>query len=189
MDLAGALESLRGGLVVGLPTDTVYGIGADPMRRDSVERLFLAKQRPEIKPIPILAGSIADVRRIAVLDPAIVEEVERHWPGALTLILPKADGLPEWIGNPQRNTVGVRVPDHPVTSALLAAAGPLAVTSANLSGQPPTSHDAGARSVFGDAVATYLPGVAGGGLPSTVVDLTGERPVVMRAGSIVWSGS
>ena len=189
MDVTDALASLRSGHLVGVPTDTVYGIAADPTQRSSLERLFAAKLRPEIKPIPILAGSLADVRRVAVLPAAVAEQAEEHWPGALTLILPKADGVPEWIGDPETNTVGIRIPDHPVAAALLVAAGPLAVTSANLSGRPSTRDEREASVVFADAVAVYLPGSGGGGLSSTVVDVTGERPIVVRTGPVAWSGA
>jgi len=187
--LTTALEALRNGEIIGLPTDTVYGIAADPMQRSAVERLFAAKRRTGIKPIPILASTIADVRRVAVIDDDIAVLAERHWPGGLTLILARGSGVPEWIGDPKRNTVGVRIPDHPLALEVLAAAGPLAVTSANRSGAKPAFDVIGAQEVFGGSVAAYLPGSGRGGPASTVVDLSGDKPKVLRKGPVVWAAS
>jgi tRNA threonylcarbamoyl adenosine modification protein (Sua5/YciO/YrdC/YwlC family) len=185
-DIGPALAALRRGEVIGLPTDTVYGIAADPMQRSAVERLFVAKDRPEIKPIPILAASIEDVRRVAVIDDDVSAIAGRHWPGGLTLILPRAPAVPDWVGDPGRNTVGVRIPDHPVALEVLTAAGPLAVTSANRSSEKPAIDAAGAAESLGDSIAVYLPGVAGGGESSTIVDLSGHEPRILRHGPVEW---
>ncbi len=184
--LADALHALRRGDIIGLPTDTVYGIAADPMQRSAVGRLFLAKGRPEIKPIPILAASIEDVRRVAVMDDDISAIAGRHWPGGLTLILPRAPGMPDWVGDSGRNTVGVRIPDHPVAQEILTESGPLAVTSANRSSAEPALDSAGAMESLGDSIAVYIPGVASGGEASTVVDLSGEEPKILRQGPVEW---
>lgn len=184
--LADALAALRRGHIIGLPTDTVYGIAADPMQRSAVERLFIAKDRPQIKPIPILAASIEDVRRIAVIDDDVSAVAARHWPGDLTLILFRAPALPDWVGDLRRNTVGVRIPDHPVALEILAAAGPLAVTSANRTSEKPAIDSAGAIESLGDSIAVYLPGAAGGGKASTIVDLSGDEPRILRQGSVEW---
>ena len=185
-DVSAALDALRRGEVVGLPTDTVYGIGADPFSRRAVERLFEAKGRPAVKPVPILAADIAGIRRIARLDDTAAAEAERHWPGALTLVLPRADGLPAWVGDPDRETVGVRIPDHPLTLGVLEAFGPLAVTSANRSGEDPAVDADGARLALGDAVAVYLPGASHGDSASTVVDLSSGEARVLRPGPVAW---
>ena len=185
-DLRSALGALAAGEIIGLPTDTVYGIAADPMQHSAVERLFVAKDRPEIKPIPVLAASIEDVRRVAVIEDDVSTIAGRHWPGGLTLILPRAPAVPDWVGDPGRDTVGVRIPDHPVALEILTAAGPLAVTSANRSSEKPAIDAAGAKESLGNVVAVYLPGVAGGGEASTIVDLSGHEPRILRQGPVEW---
>ncbi|MBI5157487.1 MAG: threonylcarbamoyl-AMP synthase [Acidimicrobiia bacterium] len=181
-DLTAALDALHRGLVIGLPTDTVYGIGADPMNERALRRLFEAKGRPEDKPIPILAASLADARGFGMIDTA----VGKHWPGPLTVVVRRMPAVPAWIGDPHAGTVAIRVPDHPLALELLGRFGPLAVTSANRSGEEPVADDAAALAVFGEAVAVYLPGGGGGGAASTVVDLTGRVPVVLRPGPVAW---
>jgi len=185
-DLAEVIAALGRGEVVGLPTDTVYGLGADPFAPAAVERLFAVKRRPAVKPIPLLAASVEQAEQVGVLTGAAREAVERHWPGALTVVVRRAPGLPDWLGDPARDSVGLRVPDHPAALVLLAAAGPLAVTSANRSGVVPALDAAGARAIFGAEVAAYLPGVGGGGAPSTIVDFTGRAPRRLRAGPVTW---
>jgi L-threonylcarbamoyladenylate synthase len=184
VDLDAAIAALRRGLIVGVPTDTVYGIGVDPMNHQAMKRLFAAKGRSGDKAIPILAASLADARGLG----AVPDAVERHWPGALTVVVHRTPAAPHWVGDHGRDTVALRVPDHPVALALLARSGPLAVTSANPSGEPPASDDASARAILGDAVAVYLEGSAPAGRSSTVVDLSGPEPVVLRPGPVEWSG-
>jgi L-threonylcarbamoyladenylate synthase len=181
-----ALDALERGLVVGLPTDTVYGIGADPFREEALARLFTVKGRPESKAIPILAADIAGVRRVADLSPDVEAVVARHWPGAVTLVLPRSEGAPTWVGDPETATVAVRIPDHDVALELLDRAGPLAVTSANPSGEPPVVDGEAAETLLGERVAVYVAGVSPGGVSSTVVDLTGPRAVILRPGPVVW---
>lgn len=188
-DLAAAVAALRRGAVVGIPTDTVYGLAADPFSREAVALLFALKGRPAIKPIPLLAASVEQAARVGVLAGAARQAAERHWPGALTLVVPRVPELPDWVGNPSRDSVGIRVPDHPAALALLAEAGPLAVTSANRSGATPAADEAGARAIFAGRVAAYLPGAGAGGAPSTVVDFTGRAPRVLRAGPVAWEGT
>jgi L-threonylcarbamoyladenylate synthase len=184
---ADAVAVLRGGGIVGVPTDTVYGIAADPLRREAVASLFAVKGRPGIKPIALLAADLRQVDRVALLHGDARRRAGACWPGPLTVVVRRAPGLPEWLGDPVRDTIGVRIPDHPVMLALLGAWGaPLAATSANRSGDPPPSDAAGARAALGDAVPLYLPGLAGGGTSSTVVDLSGPGAVVLREGPIEW---
>jgi tRNA threonylcarbamoyl adenosine modification protein (Sua5/YciO/YrdC/YwlC family) len=185
--LGDAIAVLRGGGIVGVPTDTVYGIAADPLQREALASLFAVKGRPGIKPIALLAASLDQVDRVAVLGGEARRSAEANWPGPLTVVVRRAPGLPEWLGDPERDTIGVRIPDHPVMLALLDAWGaPLAATSANRSGEPPASDAAGARTALGEAVPLYLPGLAGGGTSSTVVDLSGPEAVVLRKGPIEW---
>lgn len=188
-DLAEVVSALRKGAVVGLPTDTVYGLGADPFSEKAFRLLFALKDRSSVKPIPILAASVEHAARLGKIDGAALEAVRAHWPGALTAIVPRVADLPDWIGDASRNSVGLRVPDHPAALALLAAAGPLAVTSANRSGEAPAADDAGARAMFGTRVAAYLPGSGAALAPSTVVDFTGASPRVLRPGPISWEGA
>ena len=177
-----ALEALNAGRVIGIPTDTVYGIGVDPMQEDALQRLYEIKGRPEEKPIPILAASLADARGFGMIDDAVGE----YWPGPLTVVVRRMPATPRWIGDLARDTVAVRVPDHPVALALLARSGPLAVTSANRSGEAAALDDVAARAALGDGVAVYLEGRGGGGLASTVVDLTGRQSIVLRPGPVAW---
>ena len=132
-----ALQALQQGEIVGIPTDTVYGIAADPWDAEAVARLFAAKGRPDANPIPILVSGVEQAEAVAELDEGAVVLAKRHWPGALTMVVPRAARLPQWIGDPAAGSVGIRVPDHPVALELLNTAGPLAVTSANPTGAVP----------------------------------------------------
>ena len=170
--------------MVGLPTDTVYGIGVDPLNDEAVSRLFEVKGRPEGKPIGILAATVDQAAAIGRLEGEAAALAGRHWPGALTLVVRPLVALADWVGNTQANTVGVRVPDHPVTLRLLTRTGPLAVTSANRSGGPEATSDVEAKAILGDDVAVYLEGTCPGGAASTVVDATGPRLTVLRRGPI-----
>ncbi len=183
-DIASAVAALKRGRVVGVPTDTVYGIAADPHSEQAVAALYAIKGRPGARPIPLLAASPAHAGMVAELSPAAEEYALAHWPGALTLVLPRRTVMPPWVGDPARQTVAVRVPDHPVALALLAASGPLAVTSANASGEEPATDDTSARQALGQAVALYLPGTCPGGESSTVVDFTADPPTVLREGPV-----
>lgn len=184
MTVDAAVEAVRAGEVVGLPTDTVYGVGADPLNETAVARLFDLKGRPGHRPVGVLVASLAQARMIGEIKGQVEELAIAHWPGALTLVVTPRVILANWVGDAQRRTVGVRVPDHPVALQLLEACGPLAVTSANRSGGAEARDDVEARSTFGDEVAVYLPGYAPGGKASTVVDATGARLVVLREGPV-----
>lgn len=183
MTFAEAAVALRAGAVVGVPTDTVYGLAVVPVAA-AVGALYELKGRPSGRPIALLVASAAHAERVAVLAPAARRLLDRYWPGALTIVAPAAVALPSWVGDPEKGTVGVRMPDHAGLLDLLAETGPLAVTSANLSGEPPALDDAEARRLFGDAVAGYVPGRCPGGTASTVVDVTGPEPVVLRPGPV-----
>ncbi len=183
MSLSNALAALRQGKIVGMPTDTVYGLAVDPGIPAAVEALFDLKGRPYDKPVALLVDSAEQAQQIVEVPPAAMALADRHWPGPLTLVVRSQIDLPPWVGD-RRGTVGVRIPDHPVARALLAAAGPLAVTSANRSGEPPARDADGARAIFGDAVAEYLEGTCRGGEASTVVDMTVDPPRVVRPGPV-----
>jgi L-threonylcarbamoyladenylate synthase len=179
-----AIAVIRNREVVGLPTDTVYGIAADPLSEEAVARLFELKGRPEHKPIGLLVASLQQAEVIGGIEGVAADLATEHWPGALTLVVTPKVILADWVGDAQRRTVGLRVPDHPITLELLEAVGPLAVTSANISGGGESMSDEDARAVFGDRVPLYIEGRAPGGESSTVVDVTGSELVVLRQGPI-----
>lgn len=179
-----AVAAVRSGLVVGLPTDTVYGIGADPLSPEAVRRLYELKGRPEGKPVGILVADIEQADEVAVIEGAARDLATEHWPGALTLVVRPRVVMADWVGDMHLETLGIRVPDHQVARDLLRATGPLAVTSANLSGGPEAMTDVQARAIFGNDVALYLEGESPGGEASTVVDATGPTPTVLRPGPI-----
>lgn len=182
-EIRAAVAVVRAGGVVGLPTDTVYGIGVDPLQEEAVAALFELKGRPPGRPIGILVDSLERAAELGAIEGPALDMARAHWPGALTLVVPTRVVLPDWVGDSHSRTVGLRVPDHPVALELLEAAGPLSVTSANLTGEPETLTDAGARAVFGDRVH-YVAGTSPGGSPSTVVDATGSELVVLREGPV-----
>ena len=184
MSIERAVAAIRRGEVVGLPTDTVYGIGADPMNEQAVARLFELKGRPGHRPIGLLVASLEQAQVIGEIHGAAADLAAVHWPGALTLVVTPKVILTNWVGDAQRQTVGLRVPDHPVALELLAAVGPLAVTSANRSGGSESLSHQDARAVFGDRVAVYVEGRSPGGESSTVVDVTGGEIVVLRQGPV-----
>lgn len=183
-DLAAAVAAIKEGLLVGVPTDTVYGIAADPFRQDTLERLYELKGRESTKPIAVLVTSVDQGAELAAFNDLAYDLAAKHWPGGLTLVLSKLDTTPPWMGDTAAKTVGLRCPDHDVALALLELTGPLAATSANAAGAPAVSDAAEAQAVFGDAVAVYLEGEGAGGHPSTVVDLTRPGPHVLRPGPV-----
>lgn len=182
--IAAALAAVLAGEIVGLPTDTVYGVAVDPFDPDAVGRLYELKGRPKDKPVGVLVAAAAQAAEIAELGDLGAELAAVNWPGALTLVVKPTVVMADWVGDTQRGTIGIRVPAHPVALELLSLTGPLAVTSANESGGRDTMSDLEARDVFGDRVAFYLEGTAPGGEPSTVVDVTAARPVVIRQGPV-----
>lgn len=182
-----AATAIRAGEIVGVPTDTVYGLAVDPWNEAAVASLYEAKGRPEHKPVGLLAASMGQVEEIVDLGSARAA-CELHWPGALTVVVRPRVVIPNWLGNRALGTVGIRIPDAPDLRELMTATGPLAVTSANRSSEAETFDDGAARSVFGKTVAVYLEGKAPGEMASTVVDATGTDLVVLRQGVVVIDG-
>jgi L-threonylcarbamoyladenylate synthase len=178
-----ALDVLAGGGLVVFPTDTVYGLGARVNDPQAIRRLYEAKGRALEKAIPVLVGDTAHVSQAAQMNAMGQRLAERFWPGALTLVTRKQPWLPSQLS--ALPTIGVRMPAHPAALALLRAAGPLAVTSANLSGGENAVTAAQAQEQLAGRVELILDGGrAPGGQPSTVVDCTGDRPVILRAGPV-----
>ena len=171
LTLEGAVALLRDGRVIGFPTDTVYGLAATDA---GVPRIYELKSRDVNKPLVLMAAGAETLLGRAAFSAEARSLVDRYWPGPLTLVLPGAAG----------GTIGVRVPDHPLALELLRLSGPLWTTSANPSGQP--------EALTAAEVTVRLPGVDGvldggrapGGRASTVVDLTGSQPVILRQGAI-----
>jgi len=179
-----ALEILQSGGLVSFPTDTVYGVGALAFDAKAVESIYTAKDRPIEKAIPILIGGADDMEKVGMNIPDIAHQLAaRFWPGPLTVVIPKKPTLPESVS--ATDTVGVRMPDHEVARALLRAAGPMAVTSANISGQPSPSTAPEVFAQLGGRIDLIIDGGATpGGVPSTVIDCTGEELRILREGPI-----
>ena len=179
-----ALEILQAGGLVAFPTDTVYGVGALAFDGKAVESIYTAKDRPIEKAIPVLIGDTEDIHKAASEVPPMAGKLaERFWPGPLTLVVPKHFDLPEQVS--ATNTVGIRVPDHAVARRVLRTAGPMAVTSANLSGQPSPSTAEEVFAQLNGRIALILDGgKTPGGVPSSVVDCTGPKPVMLRDGPV-----
>ena len=179
-----ALKILRNGGLVAFPTDTVYGVGAFAFDEVAVESIYHAKDRPVEKAIPILIGTSNDLEKVALGIPSMASKLAAcFWPGPLTLVIPKHPELPDVVSSTP--TVGVRVPDHSIARALLTAVGPMAVTSANISGQdsPQTAGDV-FRQLNGRIPLILDGGGTPGGVPSTVVNCLGTEPIILREGPI-----
>ena len=180
-----AVATLRDGGVVAFPTDTVYGVGVDPFQPDAVRKLYQIKGRPIDKPIPILVGSVGDVERVAQNLPRTFSRLaEEFWPGELTLIV-EAKSLPPEV-TAGGDTVGVRMPDHPLALALLRRfGGAIATTSANKSDEPPATSAEEVRSELGALVSIILDGgQTATKIASTVLDLSVSPPQIRREGGI-----
>ncbi len=179
-----ALAVLRRGGLVAFPTDTVYGVGALAFDEQAVKSIYEAKGRSDEKAIPVLLGDAADLDKVAMALPDKARKLaQRFWPGALTLVVLKRPSLPAAVSATE--TVGVRMPDHEVARALLRAAGPMAVTSANLSGHasPRTANEVRAE-LEGRIPLIIDGGRTPGGVPSTVLDCTQAELAILRAGPI-----
>ena len=179
-----AIELLQGGEIVAFPTDTVYGLGANAFYSPGIIKLFEAKGRDANKAIAVLIG---DINQLELLNEELNETAKilakKFWPGALTLVVPKKTELPELLT--AGNSIGIRIPDHPVALELLKEFGPIAATSANLSGKT-SPHDA--RDVL-KQLNKRIPlildgGRCSGGIPSTVVDCSNGEVRILRPGAI-----
>ena len=182
-----AVRALAVADIIGIPTDTVYGLAADPFRAGATDRLFTVKRRPRTVEMPVLVADEAQALSMTVAVPASARRLmERYWPGPLPIVLPRRPDLNADLGEDDA-TVGVRCPAHPVPLALCRVVGPLATTSANRHGDPPAATAAELVASFGPAVELVLDAGPCTGAPSTVVDCTGETPRLLRAGRLDWA--
>jgi len=185
--IAEAAEALRRGEVVAIPTETVYGLAVLPLHAP-LDRLIAAKHRSADKGIQLLIDSLEQAQRMTVLTDGAHRLAARFWPGGLTIVLRRREDVPvpDQLGG-GRPTLGLRLPDHAVPRALARALGPIAASSANISGQPDATTAGRVAESFGDEVALILDdGPVRGGTPSTVVDCSdpGVAPAVLREGAI-----
>jgi len=183
--IAAAVDAVRRGELVVLPTDTVYGVGVDAFASEAVAAVLTAKGRGREMPLPVLVPRQQTVDGLAADIPAYARKLMRaFWPGPLTLVLHSQSSL-MWDLGETNGTVGLRMPQNDVTLKLLTEVGPMAVTSANISGQAPATTILDAATQLGSAVSVYLDaGPSSGGLASTILDCTQETPVILRAGAV-----
>ena len=183
--LASAVSTLKAGRLVVMPTDTVYGIGADAFDSAAVSALLAAKGRGRDMPVGVLVGSWHTIEGLVYAMPDGARDLIRaFWPGALSLVVVQAPSL-QWDLGDARGTVMLRMPLHPVAIELLREVGPMAVSSANVSGQPPATDAGDARRQLGDLVEVYLDaGQSAQQAASTIVDLTGVTPRILRPGPV-----
>lgn len=181
-----AVEVLRGGGIVGLPTDTVYGIAVSLATPDGIERLYRAKGRPPDKAVVLLLDDAVQAAHAGRITPAAAALAAACWPGGLTVVVPQRPDV-RWpdVLTGGSLTIGLRVPDHPAPRALARDVGPLPTTSANRSGEPEASDAAGIVAQLGDAIDLVLDGgPAPGGPASTIVDCSGALPTIVRVGAV-----
>lgn len=180
-----ASAAIQNGEVVVIPTDTVYGVAADAFDADAVEALLEAKGRSRAMPPPVLVSSAATLDALAVRIPAYARAlVEAFWPGPLTIVCHQQKSL-QWDLGDTRETVAVRMPDHPVALEVLERNGPLAVSSANLTGMPAALDAEEAEKMLGEVIEVIVDaGSAPGGEASTIVDATGDQGRILRRGAL-----
>lgn len=183
--LTAARGALKSGRLVVMPTDTLYGLAADAFDGNAVADLLRAKGRGRDMPVPVLVGSWTTIDGlVASVRPRTRDLIKAFWPGALSVVVQQAPSLAWDLGDAQ-GTVMLRMPLHPVALELLREVGPLAVSSANISGRPPATTATEARDQLGGSAAVYLDGGrAEHSVASTIVDLTSEQPRILRAGAV-----
>ena len=180
-----AVQHLKSGGIIAIPTDTVYGLAADPFNADAVQRLYTIKGRPDGKPIPLILSSVADVHSVSQNLPGFFFHLtDRFWPGGLTIVVEAKSLLPVLTAG--GDTVGVRIPDNPLLLQILRTfGGPAAITSANLSGEPPAT----SPEEIDEELASRIDMIVDGGktpgpIPSTVYDISVSPPLIRRHGVI-----
>lgn len=181
-----AFESLKRGGVLAYPTDTLYGLGADPRNPEAIARVFQIKGRREQQSIPLIAATLEQAHAVGRFNSTAERLAQRFWPGPLTLVLQQSVSLANGVG--QRGTIAVRVPDHPIARALAAGLGfAITSTSANRTGAPPCTTVGELVSAVGAELTIVVDGgPTRGGLPSTIVDVSAGVPSLVRAGAVPW---
>jgi L-threonylcarbamoyladenylate synthase len=181
-----AIAILKKGGIVAFPTDTVYGLGADPLNEKAVDKIYKVKKRPHNVALPLLLAEKAELSKVATSLPDIVWQLTEHfWPGGLTLVLKKSPWVPDTVTGGS-DTVAVRIPDHLVPIALIRRLGvPLVGTSANLSGRPsPVTAEEVRQQLRNEVDLIINGGQCTGGTESTVLDVSGKVPILIREGAI-----
>ena len=187
-NLESAIDAIKNGEVIGIPTETVYGIGVDPYSQTAVDKIFSLKERSEKKPLSILISSFHEIQNLNVTT-LIPDVVELYWPGPLTIIVETSNDFANGVGTKEPSSIGVRVPENELAINLLKQTGPLAVTSANISGKEDFTSDEQVRAAFGDEISHYFSGESLHGNGSTVVDLRVDGGEVLRQGPLKWPPS
>jgi L-threonylcarbamoyladenylate synthase len=181
-----AARALQVGDIVAVPTDTVYGLAADPFHTGAADRIFRVKGRPRNVELPVL---VADLDQALALCESVPNSAHRlmarYWPGPLTLVLPRRADLEADLGE-EDATIGIRCPAHPVPLAICRAVGPIATTSANGHGEPPLTQAQQVADRFGGDIALILDAGTCEGTASSVVDCTGDVPKLLRPGPLPW---
>ena len=183
-----AVEAINNNQVVGIPTETVYGIGVNPYSQEAVDKIFDLKGRDEDKPLSILVSSYHDLRQLDIVS-TIPEVVELYWPGPLTIVVETTKEFADGVGTKNPFSIGVRVPDNELAIELLKITGPLAVTSANRSGENDVTSNTEAEEIFGSNVTEYLEGASVHGNGSTIIDFRVEGGEILREGPLKWPPS
>jgi len=183
-----AVKAINNNQVVGIPTETVYGIGVNPYSQEAVNKIFELKGRDEDKPLSILVSSYYELQKLDIVS-TIPEVVELYWPGPLTIVVETTKEFADGVGTKNPISIGVRVPDNELAIELLKITGPLAVTSANRSGENDITSNAEAEEIFGSNVAEYLEGAAVHGSGSTIIDFRVEGGEILREGPLKWPPS
>jgi len=183
-----AVEAINNNQVVGIPTETVYGIGVNPYSQEAVDKIFDLKGRDEDKPLSILVSSYHDLQKLDIVS-TIPEVVELYWPGPLTIVVETTKEFADGVGTKNPFSIGVRVPDNELAIELLKITGPLAVTSANRSGKNDVTSNTEAEEIFGSNVTEYLEGAALHGSGSTIIDFRVEGGEILREGPLKWPPS
>ena len=183
-----AVEAINNNQVVGIPTETVYGIGVNPYSQEAVDKIFELKGRDEDKPLSILVSSYYDLHKLGIVS-TIPEVVELYWPGPLTIVVETTEEFAGGVGTKNPLSIGIRVPDNKLAIELLKITGPLAVTSANRSGENDITSDTEAQKIFGENVAEYLEGASLHGRGSTIIDFRVDGGEILREGPLKWPPS
>ena len=187
-DLNLAIHAIANDEVVGIPTETVYGLAVNPYSSKAVEKLFSLKERDEKKPVGLLVDSYNTFGNLEIVSD-YAEALSLYWPGPLTVVVETTEQFALGVGTIDPMSIGVRVPDHKIALSFLVETGPLAVTSANRSGETEATSHIEAENIFGDGVSTYIEGESAINQASTVVDLRISGGKILRQGSLRWPPS